>query len=230
MCKKIAVLIDAENISARDAGIILQKIERIGSVVICRAYADWSLAHTKSWQEYVRQNPVKPVQCFHEGKAKEVVDKQIIMDSVEVVLQNPNINSFCLVSSDQGYADLILKIHSMGKFVLGFGEKLKTKLDSRFVRAFDEFFFVEDLRESFKAESPESAENENRTETDAEFLERVFSELEEKSREKNSVFYSSLAKKIQETRPELKRKKLTEWIKQFSGKFELSGRYLLRKF
>jgi hypothetical protein len=89
---------------------------------------------------------------------------------------------------------------------------------------------VEDLRESFKAESPESAENENRTETDAEFLERVFSELEEKSREKNSVFYSSLAKKIQETRPELKRKKLTEWIKQFSGKFELSGRYLLRKF
>ncbi|MDE5798597.1 MAG: hypothetical protein K2H73_06220, partial [Treponemataceae bacterium] len=54
---------------------------------------------------------------------------------------------FCLVSSDKGYSDFVLELRSMGKFVLGIGEKRNVGENSRYVKACNDFVYIEDLQE-----------------------------------------------------------------------------------
>ena len=145
--KKIAVCIDAENVSADHANKITAKISSYGDVLIQRAYADWSMNNTKKWKDAVLNSPIQAIQQFHEKDKKESVDKAIIMDGIEIAIKNPEIDTFCLVSSDKGYSDFVLKLRSMGKYVLGIGEKRNVGENSRYVKACNEFVYIEDLQE-----------------------------------------------------------------------------------
>ncbi|MDE5898025.1 MAG: NYN domain-containing protein [Treponemataceae bacterium] len=144
--RKIAVFIDAENISAKHADKILMKIGSYGNVLIQRAYADWSANNTSSWKDFIVSNPVQAIQQFH-WDVKESVDKAIIMDGVECAIKNPEIDTFCLVASDKGYSDFVLKLRALGKYVLGIGERQKCDVNLRYVKTFNEFVYIEDLED-----------------------------------------------------------------------------------
>lgn len=147
--RKIAVFIDAENISAKYADKIIAKINSYGDTLVLRAYSDWSQQNTGLWKDFVASNPVQAIQQFHKNgglNVSEAVDKAIIMDGIETALKSPDIDTFCLVSSDKGYSDFVLKLRSLGKYVLGIGEK-KSGEGSRYVKAFNEFVYIENLQE-----------------------------------------------------------------------------------
>lgn len=148
--KKIAVFIDAENISAQYVSSITAKIASEGSVLIQRAYADWSRKDVKQWQDIVASSPIHAIQQFHKSdnsQIKEAVDKAIIMDGVEIATTAPLIDTICLVSSDKGYSDFVMKLRALGKYVIGIGERTKIDNNSRYVKTCNEFIYIENLKE-----------------------------------------------------------------------------------
>ena len=144
MSERIAIFFDAENISAEYVNSILAKVKSYGSIIIQRAYADWSIPNTQPWKKLVAKQPISVYQQFHNGET-QVIDKTIIMDAIQIAIEHPDIDTFCLVASDKGYANLALRLRELGKYVLGVGEEVKAKEDSLLVNACNEFIYVEKL-------------------------------------------------------------------------------------
>ncbi len=144
MSERIAIFFDAENISAEYVNSILAKVKSYGSIIIQRAYADWSIPNTQPWKKLVAKQPISVYQQFHNGET-QVIDKTIIMDAIQIAIEHPDIDTFCIVASDKGYANLALRLRELGKYVLGVGEEEKAKEDSLLVNACNEFVYVEKL-------------------------------------------------------------------------------------
>lgn len=77
----IAILFDAENISANNVSKIIESISMEGTIISQRAYADWSIQNTKSWKEALNETPIIAIQQFHHDE-KQAIDKKIIMDAI----------------------------------------------------------------------------------------------------------------------------------------------------
>lgn len=145
MSERIAIFFDAENISANHVTSILAKVKSYGDILIQRAYADWSIPNTSSWKNLVAKQPISVYQQFHNGET-QVIDKTIIMDAIQIAIEHPEIDTFCIVASDKGYSNLALRLRELGKYVLGIGEEKKTKQDSLLVNACNEFLYIENLK------------------------------------------------------------------------------------
>jgi len=139
---KIAVFFDAENISANKVSLIIDSLSAKGDILFQRAYADWSIDNTKSWQDQLIKTPITAIQAFHHNE-KQAVDKLIMMDAIEMAIKHNEINSFAIVASDNGYYSLALRLRELGKRVIGIGEK--EKCNSIWIKACNEFIYIEDL-------------------------------------------------------------------------------------
>lgn len=139
---KIAVFFDAENISANKVSLIIDSLSAKGDILFQRAYADWSIDNTKSWQDQLIKTPITAIQAFHHNE-KQAVDKLIMMDAIEMAIKHNEINSFAIVASDNGYYSLALRLRELGKRVIGIGEK--EKCNPIWIKACNEFIYIEDL-------------------------------------------------------------------------------------
>ncbi len=64
MLNNIAVLIDADNASAKTIGVILQAIEKLGKIRTKKIYGDWGQSNLSSWQEVILKYAIDPMQQF----------------------------------------------------------------------------------------------------------------------------------------------------------------------
>lgn len=145
MSEKIAVLFDAENVTASFIPSILSFIQSKGDILIQRAYADWSFQGSRDWKSMLDKYPINAFQQFHHGE-KQAVDKAIIMDSIELAIRHPDIDTFCIVASDAGYSPLVLRLRELGKYVIGVGERDKIKKESSlFIDSYNEFKYADKL-------------------------------------------------------------------------------------
>jgi len=119
MNKNFAVFIDGDNISSEYLDAIMTEIAGKGEIIIKRVYGDWTTSNMKSWKEKVFDSPIRLFQQFRNGP--NATDNTIIMDSIELAIQNKNVNAFCIVSTDSGYYSLALRLRENGKYVLGIG-------------------------------------------------------------------------------------------------------------
>ena len=55
MSDTIAVFIDADNVSSKDIGVIMQEIKNYGKIIINRVYTDWSKESSKNWLKTVEE-------------------------------------------------------------------------------------------------------------------------------------------------------------------------------
>jgi hypothetical protein len=150
---EIAVFFDAENISAQYVPGILAELKKIGTIVLQHAYADWSLTSSRPWKLLMKDWPIRAVQQFQNGE-KQVSDKQIMMDAVEIACKRSDIDTFAIVSSDKGFYLLALKLRDLGKTVIGIGEK---KSPGIWCSACNKFLFVDhkEKAEETEKEAPE---------------------------------------------------------------------------
>ena len=139
--KSIAVLIDADNASARNIGHILQEIENIGHITCKKIYGDWGNAHIQSWQEALLKYAIDPMQHFAYVKGKNATDIGMVIEAMDL-LYSDNYDGFCLISSDSDFTSLALRIRKNHVKVFGFG---KRNTVSAFSQACDKLFYVEDL-------------------------------------------------------------------------------------
>ena len=137
----IAVLIDADNASAKNIGHILQEIEKFGHITCKKIYGDWGNAHIQSWQEALLKYAIDPMQHFAYVKGKNATDIGMVIEAMDL-LYSQRYDGFCLISSDSDFTSLALRIRKNGVKVFGFGKR--STVDA-FAKSCDQFFYVEDL-------------------------------------------------------------------------------------
>ncbi|MBN1891976.1 MAG: NYN domain-containing protein [Clostridiales bacterium] len=138
---RLAVLIDADNISAGFIRPMIEEIARYGNPTIKRIYGDWTKPQLGSWKTILLDFAFQPVQQFGYTTGKNATDSAMIIDAMDI-LYSEKVEGFCIVSSDSDFTRLATRLREAGKIVYGIGEK-KTPIP--FIAACDRFIYLEIL-------------------------------------------------------------------------------------
>ncbi len=151
MDKRIALLIDADNVSAKYIDSILDELSKYGNVTYKRIYGDWTNRQNSSWKEELLTSSITPIQQFSYTTGKNATDSALIIDAMDILYTNA-VEGFCIVSSDSDFTKLASRIRESGLMVIGMGEQ---KTPMAFRKACDIFTRLELLQgeESAKEES-----------------------------------------------------------------------------
>lgn len=136
---KLAVLIDADNISYKYLRTLFDEIAQYGIAYVKRVYGDWSSALLNPWKTEALQYSITPIQQFGYTTGKNSTDSAMIIDAMDILYAN-NVDGFCLVSSDSDFTRLASRLRESGKFVIGFGEN---KTPQPFRTACDKFICLD---------------------------------------------------------------------------------------
>jgi len=139
--KKLAVLIDADNISPALCEALIQEVAKYGVASVKRAYGDWTTPQLSSWKVMLHEYAISPMQQFSYTTGKNSTDSSMIIDAMDL-LYTEKFDGFCLVTSDSDFTKLATRIRESGLVAYGFGEK-KTPVSLQ--AACDRFVFLEAL-------------------------------------------------------------------------------------
>ncbi|MBQ8877927.1 MAG: NYN domain-containing protein [Lachnospiraceae bacterium] len=120
--KRFALLIDADNISAKYIGDILEELSTYGIITYKRIYGDWTSSQANKWKKELMENSVIPVQQFSNTVRKNATDSTLIIDAMDI-LYTGNVQGFCIVSSDSDFTRLAIRLRESGMEVIGMGEE-----------------------------------------------------------------------------------------------------------
>jgi len=138
---RLAVLIDAENASARIAEALFTEIATLGEASARRIYGDFSSAQLAGWTRVLARFAIQPQQNFANTKGKNSGDIALVIDGMDL-LHSGRFDGFCLVSSDADFTRLASRIREEGVDVYGFGEQ---KTPESFRQACTRFIYTENL-------------------------------------------------------------------------------------
>lgn len=138
---RLAVLIDADNTSAKIADGLFEEIAKIGEASVRRIYGDFSHTRSKSWADTLSKHAIIPHQQFAYTTGKNASDITLVIDAMDL-LHSGRFDGFCLVSSDSDFTRLAARIREQGIDVFGFGEQ---KTPESFRQACRRFVYTENL-------------------------------------------------------------------------------------
>ncbi|MCH4179393.1 MAG: NYN domain-containing protein [Megasphaera sp.] len=150
---KLAVVIDAENISSKYIEVILSEANNLGDVIYKRIYGNWTTPQMASWRDTILDNAIQPVQQYSNTIRKNSSDSALIIDTMDLLYQS-NLDGFCIVSSDSDFTRLASRLRESQKYVLGMGE---SKTPRSFISACNKFLYLDVLlEEAEETDTPES--------------------------------------------------------------------------
>ncbi|RJG55866.1 NYN domain-containing protein [Sphingobium terrigena] len=148
--RRIALLIDADNVSHSKIAAMLAELSKYGTANIRRAYGDWASATLKNWKDKLHDFAIRPIQQFSYSSGKNATDIALVIDAMELLYtQKPD--AFCLASSDADFTPLVMQLKGNGHEVYGFGER---KTPAPFVNACTAFLYLDTLDEPLVATAP----------------------------------------------------------------------------
>lgn len=163
---KIAVLIDADNISNRYVKILLDEVANVGIATYKRIYGDWTDTRLSSWKKELLDNSIVPIQQYGYTTGKNSTDSAMIIDAMDI-LYSDNVDGFCIVSSDSDFTRLVSRLRESGMLVIGMGE---SKTPKPFVSACNQFKYLDLLAETANKEEqknqPSSAKGKGKAKTE----------------------------------------------------------------
>lgn len=125
-------------------GSVLDYASSFGSVVISRAYADWSEAVNSAYQRDLVDRAVDLTQMFATTRAmKNGADIRLAVDVVEDLFRLPDLTHIIIVAGDSDYIALAQKAKRLGRYVVGIGVAGATS--RALMAACDEFSDYDDL-------------------------------------------------------------------------------------
>lgn len=150
----LALLIDADNVSANVANELINEASRFGNLAIRRIYGDWSNPiPPQNWNKQILSRyGLSACQQFAHVKGKDATDMLLIINAMDILYTQAHIDGFVIVSSDSDFTALATRLREGGKKVIAFGA-LKTS--QAFREACDHFFYVENLRSLQRMINPE---------------------------------------------------------------------------
>jgi uncharacterized LabA/DUF88 family protein len=141
---RLAVLIDADNTSARYATAIFDEIASLGEANVRRIYGDFSGARLGTWDLAVQSLAILQHQQRSNTIGKNAADIALVIDAMDLMYEGA-VDGFCLVSSDSDFTRLAQRLREDGLAVYGFGER---KTPEAFRIACTRFIYVENLIEA----------------------------------------------------------------------------------
>ena len=138
---RLAVLIDADNVSSSHAAALLAELARYGAPTVKRAYGDWTTSQLGGWKGELARHAIQPVQQFANTVGKNSTDSALIIDAMDL-LYSGNLDAFAIVSSDSDFTRLATRLRESGKTVIGLGRR---RTPRSLVAACDRFIYLEVL-------------------------------------------------------------------------------------
>jgi hypothetical protein len=138
---KIAVLIDADNVSDKYVKVIFDEVNNHGTATYKRIYGDWTKPQLAQWKNVLLNYSISPIQQYSYTIGKNATDAALIIDAMDI-LYSGQVDGFCIVSSDSDFTRLASRLREAGKYVLGMGEK---KTPVPFISACEKFKYLEVL-------------------------------------------------------------------------------------
>jgi uncharacterized protein (TIGR00288 family) len=120
--RRIALLIDADNVSHAKIGAILAELSKYGTANIRRAYGNWAATTLKGWTGKLHDFAIRPIQQFSYSTGKNATDIALVIDAMEL-LYTQDLDAFAIASSDADFTPLIMQLKANGHEVYGFGER-----------------------------------------------------------------------------------------------------------
>jgi uncharacterized protein (TIGR00288 family) len=150
--KRIALLIDCDNVSHNSIEGVLEELAKHGTVNVRHAHGDWNNPSLSGWISKLHPHAIRPMQQFAYTKGKNATDSAMIIDAMDL-LYSKNVDAFALMTSDSDFTPLVMRILESGFPVFGFGAM---KTPQAFVDACSPFIYTENLVTE-KADKAESA-------------------------------------------------------------------------
>ncbi len=120
---KLAVLIDADNISSSCAQEIFAIVERLGEPITRRAYGNvTAFTGTASWKEAVRQHALEARPQINNIDRKNTADFALVIDAMDF-LASGRYDGFVIVSSDSDFTLLAQRLRNADCMVYGMGDQ-----------------------------------------------------------------------------------------------------------
>jgi hypothetical protein len=105
-----------------DIGAIIDYASSFGTVVISRAYADWSAPVNASYRRQLIDRAVDLAQLFTTTAGiKNGADIRLAVDVVEDLFRLPDITHVVIVAGDSDYIALAQRSRRLGRYVVGIG-------------------------------------------------------------------------------------------------------------
>jgi len=120
MDKKFAVFFDAENISSKNYELAIREILIHGEILKKEVWGDCTSPLMKTWKDVLVKEPAA---IHHQPQGQNASDSRIIIEATKLMLCDPNIDAFCIVSTDVDFHVLAQELRVNGKYVLGIGKE-----------------------------------------------------------------------------------------------------------
>lgn len=105
-----------------DVGAIIDYAASFGTLVLTRAYADWSSPVNAEYRSQLVARAVDLVQLFPAAAyAKNGADIRLAVDAVEDMFRLPDLTHVVIVAGDSDYVPLAQRCKRLGRYVIGVG-------------------------------------------------------------------------------------------------------------
>ena len=135
--KKIALFIDADNISAKFGKQIVETLETHGEIFIRRVYGNWEKNSLHNWNDCILNLSLRAIQQPDYVAGKNATDMSLAIDAMDI-LYSGKAEIFALVSNDSDFTPLAIRLREGGMKIIGMGN---ANAANSFRLACDEFIF-----------------------------------------------------------------------------------------
>ena len=105
-----------------DVGAVIDFASSFGTLVLTRAYADWSAPVNADYRGQLVSRAVDLVQLFPAAAyAKNGADIRLAVDAVEDMFRLPDLTHVVIVAGDSDYIALAQRCRRLGRYVVGVG-------------------------------------------------------------------------------------------------------------
>jgi uncharacterized LabA/DUF88 family protein len=116
---EIAARLEAATV---DVGAILDFAASFGTLVLTRAYADWSSPVNAMYRRQLVGRAVDLVQLFPAAAyAKNGADIRLAVDGIEDMFRLPDLTHVAIVAGDSDFVPLTQRVKRLGRYVIGIG-------------------------------------------------------------------------------------------------------------
>ena len=125
---RLALLIDADNISAKYLPTILNEVPKHGIATYRRIYGDFTDPQAAGWRQKLLDNSIMPIQQFSNVKShkpgeragKNATDSTLIIEAMDILYAG-KVDGFVIVSSDSDFTRLAQRLRESNMIVVGMG-------------------------------------------------------------------------------------------------------------
>ena len=150
---KVALFIDAENISYKAADFIVSSAKSYGDLIVKKIYADWTKPSVKDWKDAIGEFSLKTEHHFTFTKGKNASDISLMIDAICYLFEK-NIDVYCLATGDSDFTRLVQVLRARDKKVIGFG---RSNAMPSLINSFNEYLYIDQVNNAAQAKSEQSA-------------------------------------------------------------------------